>query len=545
MQSCESEMDSLMNLRLARVLYPEGNGYRYETGGMLESLRSLTNDRIRKFHKDMYQPRNLCLSIVGDVNKDQLFKVLNIFESSILEEIPALSSPFKRPWVDTDSTVALQRSSIEEISFPEDDESVGSVSITFLGPSCTAALHGKQLHGKCYLMLISEVIAAKLMLDYLCDTSLSILSNIIVEQEHLASDFYGHLELRRNSLITIYVMGVAKENLRTVESRIFEVLQETANKTLNMNYLKECIKSKIRLAKYGREMTTSPYEKHIKTDHLYGDRDGSYLFEGLGSLKAYYELENWEEPTWRKFFRRWIADAHHISILGSPSAVLAKELKKSEETRIEQQMAKFGEKGLKELGAKLEAAKEENEKSIPHDLIEKFEIPKTQSIRFASTTTARAGSARNAEYSQTDIQKLVDADTAQTNLFLHFEHAKMNFVNINITFSMSVIPTEIKPLLFMFARNYYDTPILRNGTKIEYEEVHLGVKEQATMYGIWVGSWDDNVELLTITSLVEPENYPTIIKKHKELLFDSIIDIEVIQTRPSLFFRVVNAYAAR
>ena len=371
------------------------------------------------------------------------------------------------------------------------------------------------------------------MLEYLCETSLSILNNTIVEQEHLASDFSGHLELRKDSLISINVLGVAKENLRTVERRIFEVLQETANKTLNMNYLKECIKSKIRMARYGREMRTSPYEKHIRTDHLYGNRDGSYLLESLGSLKAYYELESWEELKWRNFLKRWIADAYHISILGSPSAIIAKELKESEEARIEQQKAKYGEKGLEELAAKLNAAKEENEKPIPSELIGKFEVPGTQSIRFVSTTTARAGTAKNAGNSENGIQKLLDADSDQTKLFLHFENAKMNFVNINITFSMSVIPTEIKPLLFIFARNYYDTPVVRNGERIGYEEVHLGVKEQATMYGIWVGSWDDNEELLTVTSLVEPENYSTIIRKHKELLFDSIIDIEVINIQHS------------
>lgn len=371
------------------------------------------------------------------------------------------------------------------------------------------------------------------MLDYLCGTSLSILNNTIVEQEHLASDFFGHLELRRNSLISISVLGVAKENLRVVECRIFEVLQEISKKTLNMNYLKECIKSKIRTTRYDREMRAALYEKYIKIDHLYGDRDGSYLLEGLSSLKAYYDLESWDELTWRNFLKRWIADAYHISVLGSPSAQLAKELKRSEEARVEQQKAKYGEKGLEELGAKLEAAKNENENPIPGDLIGKFEVPGTQSIRFVSTTTARAGSAKNAGNTENDIQKLVDADDNQTKLFLHFEHAKMKFVNINITFSMSVIPPEIKPLLFIFARNYYDTPVLRNGEKIEYEEVHLGVKEEATMYGIWVGSWDDNVELLTVTSLVEPKNYPTIIKKHKELMFDSIIDIEVFDTQHS------------
>ena len=136
-------MYSVANLCLARTLYPEGNGYRYETGGMLGSLRSLTNDRIREFHKDMYQPKNLCLSIIGDVDKDQLFKILNNFESSILEEIPALNGPFQKPWSDSSSLTSLEKSCVEKVSFPEDDESVGSISLSFLGPSCTDVLKSK------------------------------------------------------------------------------------------------------------------------------------------------------------------------------------------------------------------------------------------------------------------------------------------------------------------------------------------------------------------------------------------------------------------
>ena len=145
MQSCENERDSLGDLRMARTLYPEGNGYRYETGGMLGNLRTLTNDRVKKFHKDMYQPKNLCLCIIGDADKDQLFEILNEFETNIAEDVPSATAPFRRPWFDTDSTASLEHSSIQKISFPEDDESVGALFIAFLGPPCTDILQGTLL----------------------------------------------------------------------------------------------------------------------------------------------------------------------------------------------------------------------------------------------------------------------------------------------------------------------------------------------------------------------------------------------------------------
>ena len=365
-------------------------------------------------------------------------------------------------------------------------------------------------------------------MDYLCGLSISILNSIIVEHEHLASDFFSDLELRKDSLIVIGAISIAKEKLEYVEKKTIDILREVTSKKLDMNYLKQCIKSKIRTTKYTREMDTHSYEKHVKVNHLYGSRDGSYLLESLISLKAYDELEKWDEPTWRNFLKQWFVDASHVSVLASPSAQLAKEIERSEENRVEQQRARYGENGLQELAKKLEAAKAENEKPIPREVIEKFDVPGTQSIHFVSTVTARAGTARSMGKVDNEIQRLVDSDQENKDLFLHFEHAKMKFVNINMTFSTSPIPIELKPLLFIITHIYYNTPILRNGERIEFEQVHLGIKEQATMYGIWMGAWDDNAELLTVTSLVEPEKYPIIIEKHKELLFDSIVDVEVV-----------------
>ena len=137
MQNWENERDSLANLRLARTLYPEGSGYRYETGGLLGNLRILSNNRIKEFHKDMYQPRNLCLCVIGDADKDHLFKILNTFETGILEEVPSISSPFKRPWVDTESAVTLQQTQVEKLNYPQDDESMGALGIALIGPPCT------------------------------------------------------------------------------------------------------------------------------------------------------------------------------------------------------------------------------------------------------------------------------------------------------------------------------------------------------------------------------------------------------------------------
>lgn len=137
MQGVQNNAAELIDLKARRLLYPEGIGFRYETGGMMEQLRVLTAERIRAFHREMYQPKNLCLIITGEVDHDNMLETLDKFESTILDVIPSPEAPFKRPWVESRQPPPLEKSIIETVEFPEEDESSGEVEIRFLGPDCT------------------------------------------------------------------------------------------------------------------------------------------------------------------------------------------------------------------------------------------------------------------------------------------------------------------------------------------------------------------------------------------------------------------------
>ena len=135
MQGVQNSQSELMDLRLKRLMYPEGVGFRYETGGMMEQLRVLTADRIREFHKEMYQPKNLCVILVGAVDHQSLLDILDKFEESILDNVPKIDAPFKRPWIDSKQVSGLEKSTREIVLFPEEDETMGEISVSFLGPS--------------------------------------------------------------------------------------------------------------------------------------------------------------------------------------------------------------------------------------------------------------------------------------------------------------------------------------------------------------------------------------------------------------------------
>ncbi len=134
MQSKENDAEELMFLQTKRMLYPEDVGYRYETFGVMESLRALSADRIRKYHQAMYQPRNLCLIITGMVDHANFLSVLDDYENTLPDSVTKPDTPFQRPWVDSKQVPPLQQSYAKVLEFPEEDESSGQIAISFFGP---------------------------------------------------------------------------------------------------------------------------------------------------------------------------------------------------------------------------------------------------------------------------------------------------------------------------------------------------------------------------------------------------------------------------
>lgn len=122
----------------------------------MEQLRVLTADRIREFHREMYQPKNLCLVLIGEINHDELLQILDDFEPTVLNDVPSLDAPFKRPWVESKRTPPLKKTIVDTVQFPEDDESMGEILIGFLGPDCNDHLLGMcqatRIKSSCVLM---------------------------------------------------------------------------------------------------------------------------------------------------------------------------------------------------------------------------------------------------------------------------------------------------------------------------------------------------------------------------------------------------------
>ncbi|KAK2788479.1 hypothetical protein FQN53_003625 [Emmonsiellopsis sp. PD_33] len=518
MQGVQNNSSELIDLKAKRLLYPEGIGFRYETGGMMEQLRVLTAERIRAFHREMYQPKNLCLVLAGEVDHENMLQILNDFEGTILDIIPSPDSEFKRPWIESKQIPSLEKSVIERVEFPEEDEDFGEIEIRFLGPDATDPL----LSG-----------ALNVVLMYLAGSAATVLENTLVEKEQLTSAVYYSTTESPRTEICFTLTSVATEKLAQVESRFFEVLKEAMQKEIDMKYMRECINRQRRSWKFATESSSYSFSGYAITDFLFGKRDGSTLAH-VGSLQEFDELEKWHDNQWRNFIKQWISEAPHVSVLGAPSKNLSAKLKADEKARIEERKKTLGEEGLKRLAEKLEQAKSENDKEIPQEDLAKFKVPGTESIPFIKTTTARSGLALKAGHPDNPIQRLVDSNGLDSPLFIHFEHITSNFVQVMVNISTNTVPLELRPLLSVYTEAYFNLPILRDGQQLPFEQVIVELEKDTVGYSMDGGV--ANPEMLTISFQAELDKYGAVIAWIKELTWQSIFDVERLKAITTRLF---------
>ncbi|KAG7288803.1 hypothetical protein NEMBOFW57_005161 [Staphylotrichum longicolle] len=508
MQALQYSSNELMDLRARRLLYPENIGFRYETGGMMEALRVLTPQRIRDFHKAMYQPQNLAIIIIGEADHDDLLRILDEFEESIKDDIPPPNPDFKRPFVDSAQPPPLEKTIVETVEFPEEDESTGDVVVAFFGPSCIDQIQGT---------------AVNIIMTYLCGSSVSVIENVMVEKEQLASSVTYWWDSRPNSVIWFQPTGVATEKLAFVEQRLISLLKEVASKPLDMDYMRECLQREKRQVKLQAEGSESFYANNIITDYLFGKRSGTTLRD-LESLSEYDVLDGWTEDQWREFLKKWISDAHHISILGKPSMKLADTLKANEEERLAKRREELGKEGLEKLREKLDSAKKNNDKPIPPEVLDQWPVPGTTSIHFIESATARSGKARSLGVLDNSAQKAIDAAAEGLPLFVQFEDVPTNFVHLTVHVGMSQTLMKYKPLLPLFADNFFNSPVTRDGKRLEFEEVVKQLEKDTISYHISSSARLGDYEGVAIQFQVEPDKYATIISWLRTLMFDIIFD---------------------
>ena len=367
--------------------------------------------------------------------------------------------------------------------------------------------------------------AIGVLLAYLASSSASILENVLVEKEQVATAVYYYVTARPNSIIEFNLAGVDASQLAEVEARFIELLRETTRNSLDMVYMTDCLNQERRRQMFQAENSDSFFSSAALASFLFSkDRNLEYL----SHLREFDELRLWTESQWLKFMQDWLVNAHRVTILGKPSADLSKRMKLEEKRRVASQIEKLGDTGLRKLEEKLREAKVQNERPIPDGMLAKYKIPPTDTIHFVSTVPARSWAARHLGKYQNRVQEIVDKENSKLPLFIQFEHITSNFIHINLLVSTSAVPVHLRPLLIVYLENFFTTPIFQDGERIEFEDVVKHLERETVGYKISSGGEMGNSEVLRIAFQVEREKYSTAIEAIRNLMWNSIFDIERI-----------------
>jgi Zn-dependent M16 (insulinase) family peptidase len=122
------------------------------------------------------------------------------------------------------------------------------------------------------------------------------------------------------------------------------------------------------------------------------------------------------------------------------------------------------------------------------------------------------------------VQKIVDKDSVDLPLYLHYESVPSEFVHVNLFISTASIPVKLRPLIPIYWELFFDTPVMMDGVRVEYEKVVEQLEKDTINLSITSGAYVDLPEAVRIRLQVEPAKYETAIRWLRTLLWDSIFD---------------------
>lgn len=119
-----------------------------------------------------------------------------------------------------------------------------------------------------------------------------------------------------------------------------------------------------------------------------------------------------------------------ITVIGKPSAKLAKTLEEDETARIAAQVEKLGPEGLKDAEKLLEEAKAEHDKPIPTEILTAFPIPDVKSISWIPVQSLQeTGKGRQSTPSKaTPLADFIKSDGQDLPFFVQYDHVEVSFL---------------------------------------------------------------------------------------------------------------------
>lgn len=530
MQGRENTSGDLMALKLQRLMDPPGSAYRSETGGLMEALRHLSPDQIRQYHSTYYAPHNLSLIVTGKLSSGTaslLDVVQKHVEPSIIahgQDMGPRPPGWKRPFLETTSANRIPTSKPvkETVEFPEKDESVGELIISFLGPPPKQFLERKAL----------DVLGM-----YLTSSATAPLTKEYVETESPLCTYIYFAEDVRATRVTlpIYIGSIPTEHLDGFDARFKKSLQRIVESGIDMTRMQMVINRDERQLRSKLESAKGDtFSGAVISDFLYGASDGSELVDAMDDMNHYAELRTWDSGRWTGLLQKYYIDPPSVVVVGKPSAQLAKRIEEDEKDRIAKQVESLGPEGLKKAAALLESSKAEHDKPIPKEVLTSFPVPNVKSISWIPVQSVQEpGSGRKPSDIVTQSPELlrhVETDGSPLPFFVEYDSVKSDFVTVHAFFSMSKIPDHLRPYLSTYLSSFFSLPVVRTtGEKLSHEEVVNRLDDETVSYEVSFGVSDAFTENFRVSIRVELASYEKAIAWLRDLVYGVSFDKERLQ----------------
>ncbi|KAF5374955.1 hypothetical protein D9758_000192 [Tetrapyrgos nigripes] len=509
MQGRENTSGDLMALRQQRLLDPPGSAYRSETGGLMEALRVLTAEQIRKYHGSYYVPHNLSLIVAGKLSSgtSSLLSVIqDQVEPSLIkhgQNLGARPPGWKRPFVETPSAnrQPIPKTIKDTVEFPEKDESVGELIITFLGPAPNEFLERKALD---------------ILGTYLTSSAVAPLNKEYVETESpLCTYIYFSEDTRATRVsLPIYIGSVPTAHLDTFDEKLKDSLKTDERQ----------LRSKLESAK------GDTFSGTVITDFLYGAEDGSELGPSMDEINQYAAVRKWTSKQWTDLLQKYYIDPPSVIVVGRPSEALAEKLEADEKQRISAQVKQLGEEGLKKAQQELDEAKDENDKPIPTEILTKFHIPSVSSISWIPVQSVQQkgegravnGVASKSAVSSSALTERINADGKELPFFVQYDHVESDFVTIHGFFSLENLPERLKRHISTYLSALFSLPVkTSSGQHLSHEEVINKLDDETVSYEVGLGVANSFSEMLRVSIKVETAAYETAVAWLKDIVYGS------------------------
>lgn len=529
MQARENSGRSLTHLAFVRAMYPGHCGYKSETGGIMKNLReSCSHEKVKNYHRDFYRADNLCLIITGNVDAEDVFKAIKPFEDKIKSK-PALPSMI-RPWMSP--VPPLEDDIVEKrVLFPTEDESVGSVTIGWRGPSVNDYY---------------EIQAIKMLFNYLTDTPVAPLQRDMVEIE---DPFCGDIDFsfyeNKETAISLSAENVPKENLDEIKDKVMEILSGIS-----------CGKEEFDLERMKIQIHRSLLEEMVSVedsphdvlaffaigDFLYSTKSDN-MQEYVDKIKHLKRLKGEGVEFWLRLMNKYLIGQKMVVVIGDPSEEKMEKDGEIEKQRVKRQAEDLGEAGIAKKKKILEDSIAENSVEPPAELVTKLDIPSAENIKFHSIQSYSNYATNSQQFDEARLFPL-DGFPSAFNVC----HVQSLFTEIYILIDSASLTKEQRMLLPLYTEMLYESPIIREGKEIPYEQV---VKELAadTLFttssiGFNGGRYSPGIfsSLVLLSFKVENEKYERGVRWVKEVLYDLKFSVERIKVVANKMIKDVANY---